>query len=93
MGGPRVFQGPFPEDNIIVEGPTVFIRHASNLYLDCTVVCTNPNPPDLTIVSSSKSAKKGGKSRFPPETAEDLSNSLKNDILDVYDPFGSKFPF
>lgn len=87
-GGMRTPQVP-PDFQIILEGPTALIQHAAESYLDCTVACTNPNPPDLTV---GKSGKTKGKGRFPPQSEEDLSSSLKRQVLKVYDPFVDKFP-
>ena len=87
-GAMRTPQVP-PTFQIIVEGPNAMIQHQAETYLDCTVVCSNPSPPDLSV---GKSGKSKGKSRFPPQSEEDLSSSLKREVLKVYEPFADKFP-
>lgn len=88
---------------IILEGPIVNVQIDAGYYLDCTVVCSNPNPPRLPPSSKSGGMMGKGKSRTPNPTAtpapspfefnaRSASKSAIKDLFQAYDPFVEKFP-
>ena len=89
-GGARTSTNP-PDariQSLLLEGPTAFIEIDEQTYADCTVVCTNPNPPPLPPAKG-----KSGKATSLKGTTNTTKISKKSSILRNYDPFGDKFPF
>ena len=90
--------------DINVEGPIAFFQmNELGYYMDCTVVCFNPNPPRLPPSPPSKSGGKGKSASSPSPSAtasptafefnpRSAKSSVIKEFFETYDPFVNKFP-